>query len=138
MEVGGTLDAACPPRPMNTPSLPFVKRRQGALTDMTTLFVLGMAAAAAMLVGFAWLALRAVLWLVFFPLMLLKAVFGMVFGLVFGIVGLVFGLAVAAVAGLIGVVALAAVLAVPLIPLLLIGGLVWLAVKGTTALATTA
>jgi hypothetical protein len=34
-----------------------------------------------------------------------------------------------------GVVALLAVLALPLLPLLLVAGVVWLAVKGTTALA---
>lgn len=108
---------------------------------MTTLFVLGLVGVAAMvatLIGFTWLVVRAVLWLVFFPLMLLKAVFGMVFGLVFGALGLVFGLAVAAVVGVVGFLALAAILAVPLLPLLLVGGLVWLAVKGTTALTTTA
>ena len=111
---------------------------------MTTLFVMGLVGVAAMvatLIGFTWLAVRAVLWLVFFPLLLLKTLFGLVFGL-FGLVfGLAFGLVglvIAAGAGLIGFIALAAVFALPLVPLLLVGGLVWLAVKGTTALATTA
>jgi hypothetical protein len=112
------------------------------MTDMTTLFVLGLVGAmVATLIGFTWLAVRAVLWLVFFPLMLLKTLFGLVFGLfglVFGLVFGVFGLVVAAGVGLVGFLALAAVFALPLVPLLLVGGLVWLAVKGTTALATTA
>ena len=105
---------------------------------MTTLFVLslaGMAAVVATAIGATWFAVRAVLWVLFFPLMLLKAVFGMLFGLVFGVLGLVFGLAVALVVGVVGMLALAAVVAVPLLPLLLVGGLVWLAVKGTAALA---
>lgn len=110
---------------------------------MTTLFVLGlvgMAAMAATLIGLTWLAVRAVFWLVFFPLMLLKTLFGLAFGLlglVFGLVFGVFGLVVAAGVGLVGFLALAAVFALPLIPLLLVGGLVWLAVKGTTTLVTT-
>lgn len=105
---------------------------------MTTLLVLGLAGVAAMvatIIGATWFAVRAVLWVLFFPLMLLKAVFGMVFGLVFGVLGLVFGLVVALAVGLVGILALAAVIAVPLLPVLLVAGLVWLAVKGTAALA---
>lgn len=106
---------------------------------MTTLVVLGVAVLATM-VAFTWVAIRTVLWVLFFPLMLLKTLFGLVFGLfglVFGLVFGVFGLVVAAGVGLVGVLALAALFALPLLPFLMIGGLVWLAVKGTTALATT-
>jgi hypothetical protein len=105
---------------------------------MTTLLVVGFAMVAMLVVtGFAlaWAAFRALLWIVFLPLMLLKAAFGLVFGLVFGTLGLVFGLLVALAAGGVALLAVLAVLAVPAIPLLLIAGLVWLAVKGTTALA---
>lgn len=111
---------------------------------MTTLFAVGLVGVAltvAMLVGVTWLAVRAVLWLVFVPLLLLKTLFGLVFGvlgLVFGLVFGLVGLVVAAGAGVVGFLALAAVLALPVVPLVLVGGLVWLAVKGTTALATTA
>ena len=105
---------------------------------MTTLFVIGFAMVTLLVVtglALAWAALRAVLWLVFLPLMLLKALFGLVFGLVFGTLGLVFGLVVTLVVGGVGLLALLAVVAIPLIPFLLIGALVWLAVKGTEALA---
>ncbi len=105
---------------------------------MTTLFVLGMACVAMIVMtglALAWAAVRAVLWLLFLPFLLLKAIFGLVFGLVFGTLGLVFGLLVALVVGGVGLLALLAVVALPLIPLLLLGGLLWLAVKGTVALA---
>ncbi|AMY09655.1 hypothetical protein LuPra_02877 [Luteitalea pratensis] len=112
---------------------------------MTTLFVMGFAMVAMLVVtglALAWAALRAVLWVVFLPLMLLKALFGLVFGLfglvfglVFGTLGLVVGLLVALVVGGVGLVALLAVVAIPLVPFLLVAGLVWVAVKGTTALA---
>ena len=51
---------------------------------MTTLFVMGFAMVAMLVVtglAVAWAALRALLWVVFLPLMLLKALFGLVFGL---------------------------------------------------------
>lgn len=105
---------------------------------MTTLFVLGCAMVAMIVVAglaVAWAALRAVLWLVFLPLMLLKAALGLVFGLVFGAFGLVVGLVVAVVLGGLGLLAVLAVLAIPAVPLLLLAGLVWVAVKGTEALA---
>lgn len=105
---------------------------------MTTLFVLGCAMVAMIVVAglaVAWAALRAVLWLVFLPLMLLKAALGLVFGLVFGAFGLVVGLVVAVVLGGLGLLAVLAVLAIPAVPLLLLAGLVWVAVKGTEAFA---
>ena len=68
---------------------------------MTTLLVLGLAGVVAM-VAFTWMTIRAVFWLMFFPLMLLKAVFGMVFGLVFGALGLAIGLAVTVLVGVVG------------------------------------
>ena len=101
---------------------------------MTTLFVIGFAMMAMLVVtgvALVWAALRAVLWVLFLPLMLLKVVFG----LVFGTLGLVFGLLVTLVVGGVGLLALLAVIAIPLVPFLLVAGLVWLAVKGTTALA---
>ena len=64
---------------------------------MTTLFVLGCAMVVMMVMAglaVAWTAIRAVLWLLFLPLMLLKTLFGLVFGLVFGALGLVIGLVV--------------------------------------------
>jgi hypothetical protein len=76
---------------------------------MTTLFVLGFGAMAMLALAglaMAWATLRVVLWVVFLPLMLLKALFGLVFGAVFGTLGLVlgglglvFGLLVALVVG---------------------------------------
>jgi hypothetical protein len=105
---------------------------------MTTLFVFGCAMVAMLVLtglAVAWAALRAVLWLVFLPLILLKAAFGLVFGLLFGAFGLIVGLVVTVVLGGLGVLAVLAVLAIPAIPLLLLGAIVWLAVKGTTALA---
>ena len=105
---------------------------------MTTLFVLRCAMVAMLVMtglAVAWVALRAVLWLVFLPLMLLKAAFGLVFGLVFGLFGLVVGLVVTVVLGGLGLLAVLAVLAIPAIPILLLAGLIWLAVKGTAALA---
>lgn len=105
---------------------------------MTTLFVLGFAMMAMLVVTgltLAWTLVRAVLWLLFLPLLLIKAVFGLVFGLVFGAFGLILGLLVTLVIGGVGLLAVLAVLAIPAIPLLLLGALVWLAVKGTTALA---
>lgn len=105
---------------------------------MTTLFVMGFAMVAMMVMAglaLAWVAIRAVLWLVFLPLLLLKTVFGLVFGLVFGAFGLIVGLVVTVVLGGLGLLAVLAVLAIPAIPLLLLAGLVWVVVKGTTALA---
>jgi hypothetical protein len=111
---------------------------------MTTLFV-GMAMFAAVVaagVALTWFAVRAVLWVLFFPLMLLKGLLdlvfgllGMAFGLVFGALGLVISFVVMLALGGIGLVALLAVVAVPLIPFLLVALLVWLGVKGTQALA---
>ncbi len=106
---------------------------------MTTLFVMGFAMVAMMVMAglaLAWVAIRAVLWLLFLPLMLLKALFGLVFGLVFGVIGLVVGLLVTVVVGGVGLLALLALVAIPAIPLLLVAALVWVAVKGTTALAS--
>ena len=106
---------------------------------MTTLFVMGFAMVAMLVVTglvLAWAALRAFLWVVFLPLMLLKAMLGLVFGLVFGAFGLAVGLVVTVILGGVGLVAMLAVLAIPAIPLLLVAGLVWLALKGTTALAS--
>lgn len=105
---------------------------------MTTLFVLGCAMVVMMVMAglaVAWTAIRAVLWLLFLPLMLLKTLFGLVFGLVFGALGLVIGLVVTLAVGGIGLLAVLAVLAIPAVPLLLVAGLIWLAVKGTAALA---
>ena len=106
---------------------------------MTTVLVLVLAMVATTMVtglALAWGALRALVWLVLLPLMLLKAVFGLVFGLVFGALGLAVGLVVALVVDGLGLLALVALLAIPAIPLLLIAALVWMAVKGTTALAS--
>ena len=105
---------------------------------MTTLFVMGFAMVTLLVVtglALAWAALRAGLWVLFLPLMLLKMLFGLVFGLVFGTLGLVIGLGVTLLVGGIGLLALLAVVAIPLVPFLLVAALVWLAVKGTTALA---
>lgn len=112
---------------------------------MTTLLVLGVGAVAMLVMAglaMAWAALRVVLWVVFLPLMLLKGLLGLVFGAVFGTLGLVLGglgmvvgLLVAVLLGGVGLLALLAVFALPLVPLLLVAGLVWLAVKGTAALA---
>lgn len=105
---------------------------------MTTLFVLGCAMVAMVVMtglAVAWAAVRAVLWLVFLPLLLIKTLFGLVFGLVFGALGLAIGLVVTVVVGGLGLLAVLAVLAIPAIPLLLLAALVWVAVKGTAALA---
>ena len=111
---------------------------------MATLFV-GLAMFAAVMaagLAFTWVAMRAVLWVLFFPVMLLKTLFGLVFGLmgvvfglVFGALGLVISFVVMVALGGVGLLALLAVVAVPLIPFLLVALLVWLAVKGTQALA---
>jgi hypothetical protein len=106
---------------------------------MTTLFVMGFAMVAMLVVTglvLAWAAVRAILWVVFLPLLLLKTMLGLVFGLVFGAFGLAVGLVATVVVGGVGLLAMLAVLAIPAIPLLLVAGLVWLAFKGTTALAS--
>ncbi len=112
---------------------------------MTTFFVLGLAAVMATVaaaVAFTWFVVRALLWVLFLPLMLLKGLFGLVFGLlgmvlglVFGAVGLAIGFVVMLVLGGVGLLALLAVVAVPLLPILLVAFLIWLGVKGTQALA---
>ena len=105
---------------------------------METLFLVGLAILAATVmaaVAFTWFLVRAVLWVLFFPLMILKAVFGLVFGLIFGALGMVVGLTVMLLVGGVGLLALLAVVAIPILPFLLIAGLIWLAIKGTTALA---
>ncbi len=113
---------------------------------MTTLFVMGFAMVAMLVVtglALAWAALRAVLWVVFLPLMLLKALFGLVFGL-FGLVfGLVFGTLGPGVRPARGAAWSAASgwwRCWPSSPsrssrCCSLPALVWLAVKGTTALA---
>ncbi len=111
---------------------------------MEILFV-GLAMIAAVVaagLAFTWLAVRAVLWVLFFPLMLVKALFGlvfgflgMVFGLVFGALGLFISLVVMVALGGVGLLALLAVVAIPLLPFVLVALLVWLGVKGTQALA---
>ncbi len=108
------------------------------------ILVVGLALVAAAVAGvltLTWLAVRAVLWVLFFPLMLLKALFGLVFGalglvfgLVFGALGLAISFVVMLVLGGVGLLALVAVVAIPLVPFLLIALLVWLGVRGTQAL----
>lgn|SRR5574341_640431 len=83
-------------------------------------------------------ALKVVFALVLLPLKLVAALFKGLFGLVFGLVGGVFGL----LAGGIGLVASIGVLLLvfvllPLAPLLLLGGLVWLALKAFSPAART-
>jgi hypothetical protein len=84
-------------------------------------------------------ALKVVFALVLLPLKLVAALFKGLFGLVFGLVGGLLGLVaggIGLVAGL-GVLFLVLVL-LPLAPLLLLGGLVWLALKAFSPAARTA
>ena len=72
---------------------------------------------------------KVVFFAVLLPFRVLGALFKVVVGLVTGLAGLAFGLVVAVLA----VVAIPLLLlAIPLLPFLVIGGIVWLIVKGSS------
>jgi hypothetical protein len=84
-------------------------------------------------------ALKVLFTLVLLPLKILGAVFKGLFGLVFGLVGGLFGLLAGGIGLVTGLFVLLLVLVVlPLAPLLLLGGLVWLALKAFSPPARTA
>jgi len=74
--------------------------------------------------------LKVVLFAVLLPFRIVGTFFKALFGVVTGLAGLAFGLVVALLA-LVAVPLL--LLAIPLLPFLVIGGIIWLVAKGSTA-----
>lgn len=100
---------------------------------MEILFVLALGAVA--LVVLPLILLKLVVWVVLLPFKLV----GLLFKVAFGIVGIVGSVIVAVLGAVFGVVAVALLaLLIPLLPLVLIGGLVWVIVRGSRGARNTA